>query len=101
MHFPDHCRAEQLFNFLNHHSVEVLSAVVFKLNRGDNHCEIAASIKMDAGQFSRFAKATLVQTWTVRNDLQPIIDMFVERTRRNAESAKGQKPGILQLAERG
>jgi hypothetical protein len=99
--YRNRSQAEVLFNFVNNHSVAVLSSVIANLNDGETHKAIAHRINMDPGQFSRFLITCLSRTYCVKPELSAIIDIFTEQMKRNAESAKGSPARIYQLGERG
>jgi len=83
-------RREMLLHFLWKHKLDVLSHVIESLNDGHSQVDVARSIQVDPGQFSRFAGACLERTWTVKADLQRIIDVMVDETTADAENIKGR-----------
>lgn len=89
MPFPLNSRREMLLHFLWKHKLETLSRIILMLNEGHSQVTVARSIGVDPGQFSRFAGACLERTWTVKADLQRIIDVTVDETNQDAENVKG------------
>jgi len=90
MLFSLNSRREMLLHFLWKYNLATLSKVILLLNEHASQLEVARSIHCDPGQFSRFAGACLERTWTVKADLQRIVDVVVDDTNADAENVKGR-----------